>query len=146
VLVRRQEEEDERGDEQRRGGDGDLGLPQRRQEQAQRPRQALTHLSPGPGGSERDDAEGRARRGDDFQSFVCSNSKRRRVWDCGFLGNGGKQRGGNEGDRRKACHGQCAGAFKSGESGARAGSSSVRATSGSGSGSGWRRGAERCND
>lgn len=48
VLVRRQEEEDERGDEQRRGGDGDLGLPQRRQEEAQRPRQALTHRREDP--------------------------------------------------------------------------------------------------
>ena len=71
MLVRRQEEEDERGDEQRRGGDGDLGLPQRRQEEAQRPRQALTHR-PGTGGSEREDAaEGNGeheRRGDDFQS------------------------------------------------------------------------------
>lgn len=45
---------------------------------------------------------------------------------CGFLGNGGKKREGKLGDRRKACHGQCAGAFKS-ERSARAGSS-VRAT------------------
>lgn len=139
VLVRCQEEEDERGDEQRRGGEGDLGLPERRQEEAQRPRQARAHAGRmDPAAECNGKRAATARRRFPIVRLLDQNSKVRvRLWEVGC---GAAEGMGREGDWRKACH--TASALEHLKvSGARAGSS-VRTTSGSG----WRRAAERCND
>lgn len=139
MLVRCQEEEDERGDEQRRGGEGDLGLPERRQEEAQRPRQARAHAGRMDPAAECNGKRA-ARRRFPIVRLLDQNSKVRvRLWEVGC---GAAEGMGREGDWRKACHGQCAGAFKSERSARGVVASSVRTTSGSG----WRRAAERCND